>query len=102
MNLRDLLPPGAEMDMRFDALPIAGITADSRMVKPGFLFAAVPGTKADGLAFAPPALAAGAVAVMAERGPDLAGRRCLRASCAMCARHWRAPQRISFRASRRR
>ena len=71
MNLRDLLPPGAEMDVRFDALPIAGITADSRMVKPGFLFAAVPGTKADGLAFAPPALAAGAVAVMAEREPSL-------------------------------
>jgi UDP-N-acetylmuramoyl-L-alanyl-D-glutamate--2,6-diaminopimelate ligase len=71
MNLRDLLPPGAEMDVRFDALPIAGITADSRMVKPGFLFAAVPGTKADGLAFVPPALAAGAVAVMAEREPSL-------------------------------
>jgi UDP-N-acetylmuramoyl-L-alanyl-D-glutamate--2,6-diaminopimelate ligase len=71
MNLRDLLPPGAEMDARFDALPIAGITADSRMIKPGFLFAAVPGTKADGLAFVPQALAAGAAAVMAERAPSL-------------------------------
>jgi UDP-N-acetylmuramoyl-L-alanyl-D-glutamate--2,6-diaminopimelate ligase len=71
MNLRDLLPPGAEIDARFDALPIAGITADSRMIKPGFLFAAVPGTKADGLAFVPQALAAGAVAVMAERAPSL-------------------------------
>jgi UDP-N-acetylmuramoyl-L-alanyl-D-glutamate--2,6-diaminopimelate ligase len=71
MNLRDLLPPGATMDARFDALPIAGITADSRAVKPGFLFAAVPGTKADGLAFVPQALAAGAVAVMAERAPSL-------------------------------
>ncbi len=71
MNLRDLLPPGAAMDVRFDALPIAGITADSRMVEPGFLFAAVPGTKADGLAFVPQALAAGAVAVMAEREPSL-------------------------------
>ena len=46
-----------------------GISADSRAVKPGFLFAAVPGTKADGLAFLPQALAAGAVAVMAERAP---------------------------------
>ncbi len=71
MNLRDLLPPGAEMDARFDALPIAGITADSRAIKPGFLFAAVPGTKADGLAFVPQALAAGAVAVMAERASSL-------------------------------
>jgi UDP-N-acetylmuramoyl-L-alanyl-D-glutamate--2,6-diaminopimelate ligase len=74
MNLRDLLPPGAEMDARFDALPIAGITADSRAIKPGFLFAAVPGTKADGLAFVPQALAAGAVAVMAERAPSLPDR----------------------------
>ena len=71
MNLRDLLPPGAEMDARFNALPIAGITADSRAVKPSFLFAAVSGTKADGLAFVPQALAAGAVAVMAERAPSL-------------------------------
>ncbi len=71
MNLRDLLPPGAQIDARFDALPIAGITADSRMVKRGFLFAAVPGTKADGLVFVPQALAAGAVAVMAEREPSL-------------------------------
>jgi UDP-N-acetylmuramoyl-L-alanyl-D-glutamate--2,6-diaminopimelate ligase len=71
MNLHDLLPPGAEIDARYDALPIAGITADSRAVKPGFLFAAVPGTKADGLAYVPQALAAGAVAVMAERAPAL-------------------------------
>jgi UDP-N-acetylmuramoyl-L-alanyl-D-glutamate--2,6-diaminopimelate ligase len=71
MNLRDLLPPGAEMDARFNTLPIAGITADSRVVKPGFLFVAVPGTKADGLAFVPQALAAGAVAVMAERAPSM-------------------------------
>ncbi len=71
MNLCDLLPPGADMDARFDALAIAGITADSRAVKPGFLFAAVPGTKADGLTFVPQALAAGAAAVMAERAPSL-------------------------------
>jgi UDP-N-acetylmuramoyl-L-alanyl-D-glutamate--2,6-diaminopimelate ligase len=71
MNLRDLLPPGAEMDARFAALAVAGITSDSRAVKPGFLFAAVPGTKADGLTFVPQALAAGAVAVMAERPASL-------------------------------
>ena len=32
-----------------------GITADSRAVKPGDLFVAVPGTKADGLRFVPQA-----------------------------------------------
>src|SRR4029077_15697678 len=71
MNLRDLLPPGAEMDARFDALPIAGITADSRAVKPGFLFAAVPGTKADGLAFVPQALEGRAGARVAGDAPSL-------------------------------
>jgi UDP-N-acetylmuramoyl-L-alanyl-D-glutamate--2,6-diaminopimelate ligase len=69
MKLRDLLSDDARCEARFDALAIAGITADSRAVKPGFLFVAVPGTKADGLAFVPQALAAGAVAVMAERAP---------------------------------
>jgi UDP-N-acetylmuramoyl-L-alanyl-D-glutamate--2,6-diaminopimelate ligase len=69
MMLRDLLAFGARFEERFGALAIGGITADSRAVKPGFLFAAVPGTKADGLAFVPQALAAGAAAVMSERPP---------------------------------
>jgi UDP-N-acetylmuramoyl-L-alanyl-D-glutamate--2,6-diaminopimelate ligase len=67
MQLRDLLTGDARFEPRFGALDIRGITADSRMVKPGFLFAAVPGTKADGLAYVPQALAGGAAAVMAER-----------------------------------
>src|SRR5690348_4506834 len=70
MKLRDLLSDDARHEARFDALAIAGLSADSRAVKPGFLFVAVPGTKADGLAFVPQALAAGAVAVMAERAPE--------------------------------
>jgi UDP-N-acetylmuramoyl-L-alanyl-D-glutamate--2,6-diaminopimelate ligase len=69
MQLRDLLTGDARFEPRFGALVIRGITADSRMVKPGFLFAAVPGTKADGLAYVPQALAGGAAAVMAERAP---------------------------------
>jgi UDP-N-acetylmuramoyl-L-alanyl-D-glutamate--2,6-diaminopimelate ligase len=69
MMLRDLLVDGARLDARFGALAISGIVADSRAVKPGYLFAAVPGTKADGLAYLPQALASGAVAVMAERAP---------------------------------
>jgi UDP-N-acetylmuramoyl-L-alanyl-D-glutamate--2,6-diaminopimelate ligase len=69
MKLRDLLTDDARFEPRFGALDIHGITADSRTVKPHFLFAAVPGTKADGLAFLPQALAAGATAVVAERAP---------------------------------
>jgi UDP-N-acetylmuramoyl-L-alanyl-D-glutamate--2,6-diaminopimelate ligase len=53
------VPPGAE------ALPVAGLTADSRAVKPGFVFAALSGSKADGAAFIPQAVAAGAIAVAA-------------------------------------
>jgi UDP-N-acetylmuramoyl-L-alanyl-D-glutamate--2,6-diaminopimelate ligase len=69
MKLRDLLTDDARIDGRFGAREIAGIAADSRAVKPGFLFVAVPGTKADGLTFLPQALAAGASAVMAETAP---------------------------------
>jgi UDP-N-acetylmuramoyl-L-alanyl-D-glutamate--2,6-diaminopimelate ligase len=69
MMLRDLLTEDARFDARFGALAIDGIVADSRGVKPGYLFAAVPGTKADGLIYLPQALAAGAAAVMAERAP---------------------------------
>jgi UDP-N-acetylmuramoyl-L-alanyl-D-glutamate--2,6-diaminopimelate ligase len=44
---------------------ITGVTADSRKVGPGFLFVALPGSKADGRSFIPAALAAGAAAVLA-------------------------------------
>jgi UDP-N-acetylmuramoyl-L-alanyl-D-glutamate--2,6-diaminopimelate ligase len=50
---------------------ITGVTADSRKVKPGFLFAALPGSKVDGAEFAAKAVAAGAAAVIAERELNL-------------------------------
>jgi UDP-N-acetylmuramoyl-L-alanyl-D-glutamate--2,6-diaminopimelate ligase len=70
MMLRDLLTSEARFNERFGTLPVCGISADSRAVKPGYLFAAVPGAKADGLAFLPQAIAAGAAAVVAERAPS--------------------------------
>ncbi|HSV25827.1 MAG TPA: UDP-N-acetylmuramoyl-L-alanyl-D-glutamate--2,6-diaminopimelate ligase [Xanthobacteraceae bacterium] len=70
MMLRDLLIGEARFEKRFEALRVSGISADSRAVKPGFVFAAVPGTRADGLTYLPQAIAAGAVAVMAERMPS--------------------------------
>jgi UDP-N-acetylmuramoyl-L-alanyl-D-glutamate--2,6-diaminopimelate ligase len=45
---------------------ITGVSADSRAVGADFLFVAVPGTKADGLAFAADAAARGASAVIGE------------------------------------
>ena len=50
---------------------ILGVTADSRRVRPGFLFAALPGSKVDGKSFVSQALASGAAAVLAnEEMPD--------------------------------
>jgi len=50
---------------------ITGITADSRKVKPGFLFAALPGTKVDGAVFAQQAVEQGAAAVLADQDLNL-------------------------------
>ena len=55
-----------------DADPhITGVTADSRKVRPGFLFAALPGSKVDGRQFIPTALEAGAAAVLAPEDTAL-------------------------------
>ena len=47
---------------------ITALTADSRSVRPGALFAALPGLAHDGRDFIPAAIAAGAVAVLAPEG----------------------------------
>lgn len=53
-------------------LAVSGLTADSRAVTPGMLFAAIPGVKADGRAFIPAALKAGATALLVPDGTPLA------------------------------
>jgi UDP-N-acetylmuramoyl-L-alanyl-D-glutamate--2,6-diaminopimelate ligase len=52
------------------SLDLAGITADSREVVPGDLFAALPGSHADGRAFIADAVARGAVAILAPVGTE--------------------------------
>lgn len=50
---------------------IQGLTADSRAVEPGWLFAALPGVKTDGVRFVPDAVEAGAAAILiGEQGLD--------------------------------
>ena len=61
-RLSDLL----KRDLAVDPM-IEGVTADSRKVRPGFLFAALPGAKVDGREFAAKAVADGAAAVLAGR-----------------------------------
>ncbi|MGQ3356639.1 MAG: UDP-N-acetylmuramoyl-L-alanyl-D-glutamate--2,6-diaminopimelate ligase [Phreatobacter sp.] len=55
-------PPGLA------ALAVSGVTADSRAVAAGTLFFALKGEKTDGLAYAPAAAAAGAAAIVTDRG----------------------------------
>ncbi len=61
------------MEARIGAeeIAIVGLTADSRQVRPGFLFAALPGVHADGREFIADALRNGAVAVLAPPGTRL-------------------------------
>jgi UDP-N-acetylmuramoyl-L-alanyl-D-glutamate--2,6-diaminopimelate ligase len=67
--LRSLLPgPAASGDAR-----VRGVTLDSRMVEPGWLFVAIAGARQDGHEFAPQAVARGAVALIGERAIARAG-----------------------------
>ncbi len=58
--------------MRFDPavsdIDIRGLTADSRRVRPGYLFAALPGHRTDGRAYIADAVARGAAAILGH--PD--------------------------------
>jgi UDP-N-acetylmuramoyl-L-alanyl-D-glutamate--2,6-diaminopimelate ligase len=47
-----------------------GVTCDSRQVRPGFLFAALPGSQVDGRIFINDAIARGAIAVLAPIGTN--------------------------------
>ena len=59
-------PPGAIRAPPLTDPEIVGLTADSRQIKPGFLFAALRGALRDGRAFAGEAVAQGAVAILTD------------------------------------
>ena len=58
---------------------MAGIAYDSRLVKPGDLFVALPGFHIDGAEFIPDAIRRGAVAIVTEKAgaPITDGTPCL-------------------------
>lgn len=58
---------GGRLDAADEAVSATGLTIDSRQAGPGMLFAALPGERVDGHAFAGAAVEAGAVAVLATR-----------------------------------
>src|SRR3546814_7429199 len=61
------MQPGAALS----EVEISDLTADSRKVSAGCLFAALPGSRADGRDFIPQAIAQGAAAVLAPVGTVL-------------------------------
>jgi UDP-N-acetylmuramoyl-L-alanyl-D-glutamate--2,6-diaminopimelate ligase len=61
----------ADMPQALKDIEIVGLTCDSRQVGPGFLFAALPGTRADGRAFILDAVTRGAAAVLAPPGTEI-------------------------------
>ena len=63
MTLRDLTPCATAPEIE-----ISGLTADSRLVEPGFLFAALAGEKANGADYVADAVRRGAVAVLTAPG----------------------------------
>jgi UDP-N-acetylmuramoyl-L-alanyl-D-glutamate--2,6-diaminopimelate ligase len=68
MTLGELLGRDAKLPADLARVPISGLAADSRDVKPGYLFAALPGVKTDGAHFIPDALTRGAAAILVARG----------------------------------
>lgn len=65
MKLSELLRSVPHGAVRGDTdRTVAGIACDSRQVRPGFLFVAVPGVQRDGMEFAEEAVRRGAVAVV--------------------------------------
>jgi UDP-N-acetylmuramoyl-L-alanyl-D-glutamate--2,6-diaminopimelate ligase len=68
MQLSDMLTRAGLSPYDLPALDITGMSADSRVVGEGFLFAALPGTQSDGRAFIGAAVARGAAAVLAPEG----------------------------------
>ena len=68
MNLRELTSgvEGAHVVGGSADVLLSGLAYDSRQVRPGFLFLAVPGERHDGHDFIPAAVAAGAAAVLVQ------------------------------------
>jgi UDP-N-acetylmuramoyl-L-alanyl-D-glutamate--2,6-diaminopimelate ligase len=72
MKVMDVLAGcGAEVSGKAGAVEVTGLSSDSRAVKAGDLFFALPGSKADGAQFAQEAVKQGAAAVVAEKKLEL-------------------------------
>ncbi len=74
-GLAELLGVGRTESIRSGIGILSGVTLDSRAVRPGDLYAALPGTRTHGAAYSDQAVAAGAVAILTDPdGRDRAAR----------------------------
>lgn len=74
MNIEDLLISLKEQKVAGDPnIDVAGIAYDSRAVKKGDIFIAIPGFKTDGSKFAAQAAEKGAIAIVLEKDIELSG-----------------------------
>jgi UDP-N-acetylmuramoyl-L-alanyl-D-glutamate--2,6-diaminopimelate ligase len=71
MKISDLAGPEIALPDAVAATDVTGIASDSRKVKPGDLFVALSGTKADGSAFVADAVSRGAAAVVVSAGASV-------------------------------
>lgn len=70
-TLSDAIGSWAQLRSASDPV-VSGITLDSRLVRPGDLYAALPGNRAHGASFAAAAVAAGAAAVLTDADGEAA------------------------------
>ena len=66
MLFGDLAAGDLTLPANLAGMTISGLSSDSRAVKPGFLFAALPGSLVDGAGYAADAVSRGAVAILAD------------------------------------
>jgi len=72
MTLGELMGPEAPLPASWLQIPIMGLAADSRKVKPGYLFAALPGSRTDGARYIAEALERGAAAILMPKADGAA------------------------------
>ena len=72
MLLSSLIGADATAPAGAGNLEVSGISSDSRQIRPGFVFAAISGSKADGARFIADAIAKGAAAVLASEETEVA------------------------------
>src|SRR5690606_28508485 len=73
MKLEDLAGILPVADAAFSDLAVTGLSSDSRQVRPGNLFFALAGSRADGAAYVADAAARGTAAVVAATDSGLSG-----------------------------